>query len=127
MSEVKERRHQAILELIASRPMHTQQELAEALGTTQATVSRDIQELGLVRTPAGYRSGNGAFVEHVLSFEVVGFVAVVKTHPGAAAIVARAIDEASLPGVAGTIAGDDTLIAVLQGPGEDSLRRALHV
>ena len=127
MTETKQHRHQAILELIAARPVHTQQELAEALGTTQATVSRDIQELGLVRTPAGYRAGNGAFVEHVLAFEMVGFLAVVKTHPGAAAIVAREIDEANLPGVVGTIAGDDTLFAVVQGPGEVSLRSALHV
>ena len=127
MTETKQQRHQAILDLIASRAIHTQQELAEALGTTQATVSRDIQELGLVRTPGGYRSGNGAFVEHVVAFETVGFLAVVKTHPGAAPIVARAIDEAGLPGVVGTIAGDDTLFAVLQGPGEASLRRALNV
>ena len=127
MTSQKEQRHQQILELIAARPIHTQHELAEALGTTQATVSRDIQELGLVRTPAGYRSGNGAFIEHVLGFQVVGLLAVVKTHPGAAPIVARAIDEAQLPGVVGTIAGDDTLFAVLQGPGETSLRRALHV
>ena len=127
MTETKQHRHQAILELIASRAIHTQQELAESLGTTQATVSRDIQELGLVRTPAGYRAGNGAFVEHVLSFEVVGMLAVVKTQPGAAAIVAREIDDARLPGVVGTIAGDDTLFAVLQGPGEGTLRRALHV
>lgn len=127
MTETKQQRHQAILQLIAARAIHTQQELAEALGTTQATVSRDIQELGLVRTAAGYRSGNGAFAEHVRSFEVVGFLAVVRTYPGAAAIVAREIDEAELPGVVGTIAGDDTLFAVLQGPGETSLRRALHV
>jgi transcriptional regulator of arginine metabolism len=127
MTETKQHRHQQILELIAAKAIHTQQELAEALGTTQATVSRDIQELGLVRTPAGYRSGNGAFIEHVLGFDVVGFMAVVKTHPGAAPVVARAIDEAQLPGVVGTLAGDDTLFAVLQGPGEASLRRALHV
>jgi transcriptional regulator of arginine metabolism len=127
VTETKQQRHQAILDLISSRAVHTQQELAEALGTTQATVSRDIQELGLVRTPGGYRSGNGAFVEHVLGFEVVGFVAVVKTYPGAAAIVAREIDEARLPGVVGTIAGDDTLFAVLQGPGEASLRTVLNV
>jgi transcriptional regulator of arginine metabolism len=127
MTETKQQRHQAILELIAERPVHTQQELAEALGTTQATVSRDIQELGLVRTPGGYRAGNGAFAEHVVALQVVGFLAVVKTHPGAADLVARVIDEAALPGVVGTLAGDDTLFAVLEGPGEESLRRALHV
>lgn len=127
MTETKERRQQAILELISAREIHTQQELAAALGTTQATVSRDIQELGLVRTPGGYRSANGAFREQVLSIEVVGFLAVVRTPPGAAAMVARAIDEAAPPGVVGTIAGDDTVFAVLQGPGEQALRRALDV
>ena len=126
MTENKAQRHQAILDLIAEQAIHTQQQLAEALGTTQATVSRDIQELGLVRTPAGYRSANGAFREHVLSIEVVGSLAVVKTPPGAAAIVARGIDEAALPGVVGTIAGDDTIFAVVQGPGEIQLRKALH-
>lgn len=127
MTETKQQRHQAILDLIATRAIHTQHELAEALGTTQATVSRDIQELGLVRTPAGYRHANGAFREHVLSIEVVGSMAVVKTPPGAAAMVARGIDEAGLPGVVGTIAGDDTIFAVVLGPGEAELRRALHV
>jgi transcriptional regulator of arginine metabolism len=127
VTETKERRQQAILELIGAREIHTQQELAEALGTTQATVSRDIQELGLVRTAAGYRSPNGAFREQVLSIEVVGVMAVVRTPPGAAAMVARAIDEQALPGVVGTIAGDDTVFAVVRGPGEDALKRALHV
>lgn len=127
MTETKERRQQAILDLIASRPVHTQQELAEALSTTQATVSRDIQELGLVRTPAGYRAGNGYLAEQVLDLHVVGFLGVVKTPPGAAPVVARAIDEARLDGVVGTIAGDDTVFAVLQGAGEAELRRALHV
>ena len=126
MTETKAQRHAAILGLIADRPIHTQQELAESLGTTQATVSRDIQELGLVRTAGGYRLGSGAFAAHVLSIEVVGFLAVIKTPPGAANIVARAIDEAMLIGVVGTIAGDDTVFAVVQGDGEASLRRALH-
>lgn len=127
MSPTKEQRHQAILDLISARQVHTQQELAEALGTTQATVSRDIQELGLVRTPAGYRSGNGVFSEHVLAVDVVGFLAVIKTPPGAAHLVARAVDEARLEGVVGTLAGDDTVFAVLQDGGAAELRRALHV
>ena len=128
MTETKERRHQKILDLIESRAIHTQQELAEALGTTQATVSRDIQELGLVRTAAGYRAGNGlsAYREHVLSISIVNFMAVVRTPPGAAAMVARAIDETRLPGIVGTLAGDDTILVVLQGEGEQALTRALN-
>ena len=126
MTESKAQRHAAILDLIAARPIHTQQQLAAALGTTQATVSRDIQELGLVRTASGYRSANGALADQVLSIEVIGFMAVIKTPPGAANIVARAVDEAGLLGVVGTIAGDDTVFAVLQSEGEASLRRTLH-
>lgn len=132
-SETKQRRRQAILELIERRPVHTQQELAEALcrqglPATQATVSRDIQEMGLVRTPSGYRAGGPAVQTHVLAIEVVQFLAVVRTPPGTANLIARAIDEAALAGVAGTVAGDDTLIVVLaESEAADRLRRFLNV
>jgi transcriptional regulator of arginine metabolism len=81
---------------------------------TQATISRDIQELGLVRSGAGYRSSAGLVRELVLSVEFVAPMAVIRTPPGTANLVARRIDEAALPGVAGTVAGDDTIIAVLR-------------
>ena len=117
---MKEERQRAILELVRDRPARTQQELARALSergyaATQATVSRDIHELGLVRTGAGYRSGTpvSAVSELVLSVAQVEFLAVVRTPPGTANLVARAIDEASLEGVAGTLAGDDTILVVL--------------
>jgi transcriptional regulator of arginine metabolism len=102
--------------------VHTQQEIAEALArrglrATQATVSRDIQALGLVRSGAGYRSAAALVRELVLSIELVEPVAVIKTPPGTANMVARRIDEAALPGVAGTVAGDDTIIAVLRRRG----------
>ena len=120
MNNLKERRQRAILDLVRREPVHTQQELAAALHrlgleTTQATVSRDIQELGLVRTAAGYQPGARASVvnELVLSVTQVDFLMVVRTPPGTANLVARAIDESGLEGVAGTVAGDDTLIAVL--------------
>jgi transcriptional regulator of arginine metabolism len=120
VNNLKERRQRAILELVRKEPVHTQQELAEALAqlgleTTQATVSRDIQELGLVRSASGYRIGTPLSVVHelVLSVTQVEFLLVVRTPPGTANMVARAIDEAGLEGVAGTVAGDDTLIAVL--------------
>ena len=120
MNNLKERRQRAILDLVRREPVHTQQELAAALHrlgleTTQATVSRDIQELGLVRTAAGYQPGARASVvnELVLSVTQVEFLMVVRTPPGTANLVARAIDESGLEGVAGTVAGDDTLIAVL--------------
>jgi transcriptional regulator of arginine metabolism len=133
VNNLKERRQRAILELVRKEPVHTQQELAGALArlgldTTQATVSRDIQELGLVRTGAGYRVGTPVPVveELVLSVSQVEFLLVIRTPPGTANLVARAIDESGLDGVAGTVAGDDTLIAVLADrTSADPLRRFL--
>lgn len=117
---LKEKRRRAILDLVRREPVQTQAELAAALSrlglaATQATVSRDIQDLGLVRTGAGYRVGSAVSVppELVLSVTLVEFLAVVRTPPGTANLVARAIDESGLEGVAGTIAGDDTIIVVL--------------
>ncbi len=122
MTATKSQRHQAILSLVNKGGVHTQQELAEALArrglrTTQATISRDIQELGLVRSVRGYRSSAALVRELVLSVELVEPVAVIRTPPGTANLVARRIDEAALPGIAGTVAGDDTIIAVLRKPG----------
>lgn len=130
---MKEDRQRTILELVRRRPVHTQQELANALAehgfsATQATVSRDIQELGLIRTGDGYRVGAPLAVvsELVLSLRQVGFLAVIHTPPGTANLVARTIDESQLDGIAGTVAGDDTLIVVLgDDAAADNLRRFL--
>jgi transcriptional regulator of arginine metabolism len=130
---MKEERQRAILALVRRRPVHTQQELARALSeqgltATQATVSRDVQELGLVRTGEGYRSSLAPSVvsELVLSLRQVEFLVIVRTPPGTANLVARAIDESDLEGVAGTVAGDDTIIVVLAEPAAaDSLKRFL--
>ena len=121
MTATKAERHSAILDLVNRGAVHTQQEIASALArrgvrATQATISRDIQELGLVRSGSGYRSSAALVRELVLSVEVVEPMAVIKTPPGTANMVARRIDEAGLPGVAGTVAGDDTIIAVLRKP-----------
>jgi transcriptional regulator of arginine metabolism len=120
---MKEERQRAILELVRDRPLRTQQELARALGerglaATQATVSRDVQELGLVRTGSGYRPTTqvSAVSELVLSMTQVEFLMVVRTPPGTANLVARAVDESGLEGIAGTVAGDDTILAVLAEP-----------
>ena len=122
MTDQKSRRQAAILELVQSATVHTQQELAAALAqrglaATQATVSRDIQELRLVRTVDGYRPSlaTAVFREHVREMTVVEFLAVIRTGPGTANLVAYNIDQANLPGIAGTVAGDDTIIAVLAG------------
>ena len=121
MTSTKTRRHHAILDLVNRGVAHTQQDIAQALSrrgmrTTQATISRDIQELGLVRSGEGYRSSVALVRELVLSIELVEPVAVIRTPPGTANLVARRIDEAALPGIAGTVAGDDTIIAVLRKP-----------
>jgi len=124
VTATKGQRHPAILALVnrSGGGVHTQQELAEALArrglrATQATISRDIQELGLVRSVHGYRSSAGLVRELVLSVELVEPVMVIRTPPGTANLVARRIDEAALPGIAGTVAGDDTIIAVLSKRG----------
>ena len=122
MTSTKAERHSAILDLVNRGTAHTQQEIAAALArrgvrATQATISRDIQELGLVRLGRGYRSSTALVSELVLSIELVEPMAVIKTPPGTANLVARRIDEAALPGVAGTVAGDDTIIAVLRKRG----------
>ena len=121
MTPTKTARHGAILEMVNRGSAQTQQEIAAALArrgmrTTQATISRDIQELGLVRSGRGYRSSAELVRELVLSVELVQPVAVIRTPPGTANLVARRIDEAALPGVAGTVAGDDTIIVVLRKP-----------
>jgi transcriptional regulator of arginine metabolism len=121
VTSTKTRRHHAILDLVNRGTAHTQQDIAQALSrrgmrTTQATISRDIQELGLVRSGEGYRSSVALVRELVLSIELIEPVAVIRTPPGTANLVARRIDEAALPGIAGTVAGDDTIIAVLRKP-----------
>src|SRR5690349_10221054 len=130
MTATKAERHSAILDLVNRGSVHTQQEIASALArrgvrATQATISRDIQELGLVRSGSGYRSTAALIRELVLSVEVVEPMAVIKTPPGTANLVARRIDEAGLPGVAGTVAGDDTIIAVLRKPAAGRALRQL--
>jgi transcriptional regulator of arginine metabolism len=129
---MKKLRQQAIRDLLEQRPIRTQQELAAALRergfrATQATVSRDVAELGLVKLG---RSGVQAYaltprieeVEvsgeerlsqllHALPIEVreSGLLLVVRTIPGSAHAVAAALDRVRWPEVAGSIAGDDTL------------------
>src|SRR5260370_19329439 len=110
-----------MLDVVNRGAVHTQQEIAEALArrglqATQAPISRDIQELGLVRSGAGYRSAAALVRELVLSVEVVSPVAVIRTPPGLANLVARRIDDAALPGVAATVSGDDTIIPVRPTP-----------
>jgi transcriptional regulator of arginine metabolism len=134
-----DRRRQAVARHIRSRHIGTQEELLEALRAdgfeaTQATLSRDLARLGArrVSVPGGgtryeldeedRRDGLGAVAGLVASVACNGALVVVRTHPGSAPAVARAVDLASLPDVLGTIAGDDTIFIA---PAREGRARAL--
>jgi transcriptional regulator of arginine metabolism len=120
-------RRSEIVTLVREGSVRSQDELQRLLASrgiavTQPTLSRDLRDLALVKSAAGYAlpgqaaaSANGAgkverlLKEFGLSVRAAGTLVVVKTPPGAANAVALAVDQASLPEVAGTIAGDDTI------------------
>ena len=130
------RRTRKILQIVQKTPVATQAELVRALrgagvDVTQATVSRDIKRLGLVKVPVNgtrYRYAvpetvpppgpdaerrlHNAFVEFGKSVEVALDLILVKTTRGGAAPIAQAIDDMRWPDVAGTVAGEDTIILV---------------
>lgn len=124
----KNYRQGQILNLIRQRPIRTQQELARELArlgiqATQVTLSRDIRELGLVKTPEGYRQVEPAArskgppfaavaAEFLLDARVARNLLVLKTSPGNANTVAAALDREDWPEVVGTVAGDDTVLVV---------------
>ena len=133
----KAERHRAILDLVRAHAIRTQDELVDALrglrlDVTQATVSRDMRELGLLRVPDGDGlryvttpadadpTGTSARLrstvrEHVRGIEFVGHLGVVRTRPSTAPLVAAALDQAHFEEVAGTVAGDDTVLVVARG------------
>ena len=141
---MKHLRQAAILELVDREPIVSQQVLQQRLRargfrSTQATISRDMKELGLVK-----RASDGAYqrapeeppsaasaeaaLEHVLAEFLLGLdrvqqLVVLKTGPGQAQPVAVAIDRAALRGVVGTIAGDDTILVVAR----DARRAAMLI
>jgi transcriptional regulator of arginine metabolism len=115
-----------ILKLIAERRIPTQDELARELGllgiqATQVTLSRDIRDLGLVKTAQGYKQLRQEYAgptldsllnDFVQDIRVAQNLLVLKTSAGHANSVAVALDNANLPEVVGTIAGDDTILIV---------------
>ena len=128
-------RQGAILRLVQERPLSTQAEVADALRregieTVQTTVSRDIAQLGLVkiRNPEGqlvYALPGAADLDRLdaftaalrrwaISIASTGNLVVVKTPPGYAQALARAVDDARLPDVVGTVAGDDTIFVAIR-------------
>ena len=144
----KARRQQAILSLLGRERLGSQEDIRArlrrmGLPATQSTISRDIEELGLARVHdrEGVRyvmPGRGlssapanllrhALQEFALSFVPANRLLLVRTPPGAASALAEAIDTATVAGVAGTVAGDNTILVV---PGDGisarSVERALR-
>jgi transcriptional regulator of arginine metabolism len=125
MTADRRKRHLKILELVSTRAIHTQEELAEALATegwevTQSSVSRDIASLRLVKVDGAYRRSprvdvvqdpdERRIVDGVLTCESAGDALIVlHTPPGEANRVAVALDRLAWPDIVGTIAGDDTI------------------
>jgi transcriptional regulator of arginine metabolism len=130
MGAAKTFRHGQILRLVSGAAIASQEELrrklaAEKLRVTQATLSRDIQELRLVKTQAGYRSASAlpqdvaplsqltrALTEFLRDIRPAVNMLVLKTPPSGAQPLAAAVDGAKFPEVAGTIAGDDTVLII---------------
>jgi transcriptional regulator of arginine metabolism len=133
---VRPQRHAAILDLVRTRRVSSQEVLRELLGergyeVAQATLSRDIRELGLVKVPD--EEGGSVYTVPAdvtdplptlprllpalyLGADGVGNLLVVKTLTGGAQPIAVAIDWEEWPEVVGTVAGDDTILLILREP-----------
>jgi transcriptional regulator of arginine metabolism len=143
MTSTRAGRQARIVDLVIRRAVHSQTELAallasEGIQVTQATLSRDLEELGAVKlrgvnggapvyvipedgSPVRAVAGGTSRLSRVLSELLVsadasGNLAVLRTPPGAAHFVASALDRAALPEVVGTVAGDDTILVVAREP-----------
>ncbi len=132
----KTKRHAKVLEIIRGKSIETQEDLAaslqkEGFEVTQATVSRDIKELGITKTPTG--SGRYRYVapkerafedsrrrmrrllrDSVVSIDYSENLLVIRTLTGNAHAVAAVIDNTGIPEIVGTIAGDDTILIVVK-------------
>ncbi len=147
MEVMKQLRQRAIRDLVEQRPIRTQQELAAALRergfrTTQATISRDVAELGLIKSgrggtqtyaiPSRLREAETSGEERIrallldmpIEIREAGTVLVLKTLPGSAHPLAAALDRARWPEVMGSIAGDDTVFVAFGDRG--AMARVRH-
>jgi transcriptional regulator of arginine metabolism len=131
MAELKERRQRAIADLIRAQPLASQEELAERLSAqgfavTQATISRDLEQIGAVKVrregqlsyalPDQVRDAPAprlaaVFRDWVRSVDTAGNLVVIKTPPGSAHLVGVALDGSGMDQIVGTICGDDTIFA----------------
>ena len=136
---MKNVRQTAILSIIEQNDIETQEELAGRLRdmgivVTQATVSRDIKELRLLKVlsaAGGYKYATADKAEHglserfvrmfkdsVLSIDSANNIIVIKTLAGSANVAAEAIDSMRLPQILGTMAGDNTILVIVRKEGE---------
>ncbi len=135
-------RHSRILNFVKTRSVRSQEELLTLLSTTgihvtQATLSRDVRQLGLVKARGIYRRPaewnppedpeilRRTVKQFVLQSGLSGNILMIRTAPGNAHAVGVVLDSAGLPEVLGTVAGDDTVFALLKSPrmGKRILRR----
>jgi len=120
----KHDRQQKILSLIRARPIGTQEDLRALLEragvpATQSSVSRDLEELGVVKHHGHYTlpRTNGASSRGLLSLDHAGdSLVIARTVPGLASAVAVEIDAAPIPEIVGTIAGEDTIFIAVRDP-----------
>lgn len=127
MHVTRDRRHRLLREFVAAYTVTSQTELVSLLTShgvdaTQATVSRDLEELDIVKVRGA--DGRAAYAladagglpqllrQFAIAVDASGSLAVVRTPPGAAGTVASAIDSAELSGVLATVQGDDTILVV---------------
>ena len=120
----KATRQRKITEIIRRGSVRNQSELVAHLEkagveSTQASVSRDLNEMGVVKVEGVYRApqlepGQSQLVDHLAAEKIGDNLIVVRTAPGHAQAVALHLDRAKLQGVAGTIAGDDTIFIALR-------------
>ena len=121
---MKERRLELIREIIRHEIIETQDELAAQLrkrriAVTQATVSRDIKELMLIKVPTGDGRFTKERMRRVFNDTIVDCdysenILVVRTLPGGANTVAAALDYCKWPEIIGTVAGDDSILVVIK-------------
>ena len=123
MAKKRNGRQDAIREIVRNKNVRTQRMLVDELETfgfdcTQATVSRDIADMGLRKLPEGvYVLAEDLHLQRMVSELVVevvrtGNLVLVKAQPGTASGIAAAIDAAELPAVLGSLAGNDTILVV---------------
>ena len=144
---MKSRRRREILGLIETGALRTQAELAKALAgrgisVSQGTLSRDLRELGVVKTAGGYATAAAAVPQDegavqsmlvrlvrqfLLGVKTAQNMVVLRTEPGGANALAQGLDAASLPDVIGTVAGDDTIfVATSDRAGAERVRETLE-